>query len=163
MTVLGCDPGMKGAIAILSDAGDLIDVIDMPVFEVVKRVGGKDRIKRHINVHALGGVFAASGAGSRVVIEHVGPMPSDGASSAFQFGLAAGTLHGAAGALGLIIETPTPQTWKKHFHLTADKDQARQLATRRWPHMADKFKRKMDAGRSEAALIGLYSIETRGA
>ena len=160
MTVLGCDPGMKGAIAILSDTGDLIDVIDMPVFEVVKRVAGKDRTKRHINVHAVGGVFAAAGAGGRVVIEHVGPMPTDGASSAFQFGLAAGALHGAAGALGLSIETPTPQTWKKHFHLTADKDQARQLATRRWPHMAEKFKRKMDAGRSEAALIGLYGIET---
>lgn len=158
--VIGCDPGMTGAIATLTASGDLVDVVDMPVFAISKRVKGKDRTKRHVNVHELGRIFSGAGAGARAVIEHVGPMPTDSRMSAFQFGFGAGALHGAAGALKMQIETVTPQTWKKHFGLTADKDQARQLATRRWPAHAHLFKRKLDAGRAEAALIALYSIET---
>lgn len=156
--IIGCDPGMTGAIAVLNADGDLIAVHDMPVFAVTKRVGGKDKTKRHVNVHELGSLLK-DWPGARVVIEQVGPMPRDGAMQAFQFGFGAGALHGAAGALAMRIETVTPQKWKKHFHLTADKEQSRQLAVRRWPDMAHMFARKLDAGRAEAALIGLYLHE----
>ena len=158
--VTGIDPGMSGAIAFLAADGSLIDVVDMPVFAVTKRVGGKDRTKNHINVHSLGSLIRAHDTAALTVIEHVGPMPRDGAMQAFQFGFGAGAIHGACGALGMRIETVTPQKWKKHFGLTADKEQARQLATRRFPAHADRFKRKLDAGRAEACLIALYHFET---
>lgn len=160
MAIIGMDPGMTGAIAIMADDGALLDVVDMPVFEVVKRVGGKNRTKRHVNVHELGDTLARAGAAT-AIIEQVGPMPRDGSMQAFQFGFGAGALHGACGALGLAIETVTPQAWKKHFKLTADKEQARQLVVRRFPAHADRFKRKLDAGRAEAVLIALYLVETR--
>src|SRR5690606_4249828 len=141
-TIIGCDPGVHGAIAILSDTGELISVEDMPVFAVVKRVGGKDRTKNHINVHALGNMLRPHMASQvAALIEHVGPMPRDGAMQAFQFGFATGALHGAFGALGFGIETVTPPKWKKHFGLTSDKGGSRQLATRRFPAHADLFKR----------------------
>lgn len=159
MTIISIDPGMSGAIATLADDGSLIEVTDMPVFAVVKRVGGKDRTKNHVNVHELGNVLARAGA-DEAVIELVGPMPRDGSMQAFQFGFGVGAIHGACGALGLRIETVTPQKWKKHFGLTADKGQARQLATRRFPAHADLFKRVKDDGRAEAALIALYHFET---
>lgn len=158
--ITGIDPGMSGAIAFLAAEGSLIDVVDMPVFAVTKRVGGKDRTKNHINTHDLGDVLRSHGAESTAVVELVGARPTDGSSQAFQFGFSAGAIHGACGALGLRIETVTPQKWKKHFGLTADKEEARQLATRRFPGMAHLFKRKMDAGRAEAALIALYHHET---
>ena len=158
--ITAIDPGMTGAIAFLAADGSLIDVVDMPVFAVTKRVSGKDRMKSHINVHDLGSVIAQHGVGAAAVVEQVGARPEDGVSQAFQFGFGAGAIHGACGALGMRIETVTPQKWKKHFGLTADKEQARQLATRRFPAQADKFKRKMDAGRAEAALIALYHFET---
>ena len=158
--ITAIDPGMTGAIAFLAADGSLIDVVDMPVFVVTKRVSGKDRTKNHINVYELGSVISAHDIGAQAVIEHVGPMPRDGAMQAFQFGFGAGAIHGACGALGMRIETVTPQKWKKHFGLTADKEQARQLATRRFPAQADKFKRKMDAGRAEACLLALYHWET---
>lgn len=161
MTFIGCDPGVHGAIAILSDAGELISVEDMPVFAVVKRVKGKDRTKNHVNVHDLGNMLRPQMASSvSAVIEHVGPMPNDGAMQAFQFGFATGALHGALGVLGFGLETVTPQKWKKHFGLTSDKGGSRQLATRRFPAHADLFKRVKDDGRAEAALIALYALET---
>lgn len=161
MHVIGMDPGMTGAIAVLALDGELAQVFDMPVFAVERRAGGKTKTKRHVNVHELGTILQAY-PGSVAVIEQVGPMPRDGSMQAFQFGFGAGALHGAAGALQLRIETATPQAWKKHFRIGADKDQARQFATRRWPAQASLFKRKLDAGRAEAALIGLYLLETRG-
>jgi crossover junction endodeoxyribonuclease RuvC len=160
MRVIGCDPGMSGAIAVLSPDGSLLSLHDMPVFAVVRRVGGKDRIRRHVNVHELGGLLQPY-VGERAVIELVSAQPTDGAIQAFQFGFSAGALHGAVGALGMRLETVRPQEWKKHFGLPADKNAARQLATRRWPVFAEKFKRVADAGRAEAALIGLYAIETQ--
>lgn len=159
---IGVDPGMSGAIAFLAEDGSLIDVVDMPVFAVIKRVGGKDKTKNHINVHDLGNLLRPNLEGE-AVIEQVGARPADGAMQAFQFGFGAGTIHGACGALQMRIETVTPQKWKKHFGLTADKEQSRQLATRRFPGQAHLFKRKMDSGRAEAALIALYHHETRRA
>lgn len=162
--IIGMDPGMSGAIAILSDDGDLLTVTDMPVFAVVKRVGGKDRTKNHINVHDLGNILRPYAEhGATVAIEQVGPMPRDGAMQAFQFGFGAGALHGACGALGFGIVTVTPQRWKKHFGLTSDKGGSRQLATRRFPAHADLFKRVKDDGRAEAVLVALYHHETRHA
>lgn len=160
--IIGMDPGMSGAIAIISGAGELVSVTDMPTFAVVKRVGGKDRTKNHINVHDLGNVLRPMiDFGATAVIEYVGARPTDGSAQAFQFGFGAGALHGACGALGFGIETVTPQKWKKHFGLTADKGGSRQLATRRFPAHADLFKRVKDDGRAEAVLVALYHHETR--
>lgn len=159
LDVISMDPGVTGAIAHLSPDGDLLAVHDMPIFEVVKKVAGKSRTRKHINVHGVGAILRGVSNG-RAVIEQVGPMPKDGAIQAFSFGFGAGALHGAVGALELQLDTVTPQRWKKHFGLSADKNEARRVATRRWPAFAEAFKRVMDSGRAEAALIGLHSIET---
>lgn len=163
MTIIGMDPGMSGAIAFLSESGELIGVEDMPIFTRIRRVGGKDQKKNHVNVHVLGDMVRQHVAdGSSAIIELVGPMPRDGAMQAFQFGFGAGALHGVCGALGLSIRTATPQAWKKHFGLLkADKGASRHLATRRFPARADLFKRVKDDGRAEAVLIALYYFEAR--
>jgi len=157
--VIGMDPGISGAIGILSPNGDLIQVHDMPVFVTTKKVAGKTKNKSRINVHELGAILKGY-SGARAVIERVSPRPGEGTVSSFTFGTASGALHGAAGALDMRIEEPTPAQWKKHFRLSADKNAARQAATRRWPEQASMFKRVMDAGRAEACLIALYAIET---
>jgi crossover junction endodeoxyribonuclease RuvC len=43
--------------------------------------------------------------------------------------------------------------------LSSDKDTSRQLAMQRFPDYAEKFVRKKDDGRAEAALIALYGAE----
>lgn len=159
--IIGMDPGMSGAIAVISDTGELIGVHDMPTFAVVKKVAGKDRTKNHINVHELGALLRPH-QGSFAMIEHVQGIQGDGAMQAFQFGFGAGALHGACGALGFEMDTVTPQKWKKHFGLiNGTKGASRQIATRRFPAHADLFKRVKDDGRAEAVLIALYHHETR--
>lgn len=159
MHVIGIDPGLFGAIAVLSSNGTLLVIHDMPVFAVTKRIGGKDRVRHHVNVHEVGTILRPF-VGQRAIVELVNALPNNGAVQAFQFGFATGAIHGAAGALGMRLETVRPQEWKKHFGLPADKSAARQFATRRWPSFAEKFKRVADDDRAEAALIGLYAIET---
>lgn len=160
---IGMDPGMSGAIAVLSADGDLLEVVDMPTFAIVKRVAGKDRTKNHINVHELGGLLRKY-PGAFAIIEQVGAMPKDGAMQSFQFGFGTGALHGACGALAFEMDTVSPQRWKKHFGLiNGTKGASRQIATRRFPSHADLFKRVKDDGRAEAVLIALYHHETRSA
>lgn len=160
MTTIGMDPGVTGALAFLTDDGDLVEVRDMPVFAVEKVVKGKKRTRRYINVHALGDILRPH-AGAQAVVEDVHSRPDDGGVQAFSFGFGAGALHGAIGALAMPLDTVTPTRWKKHFRLTADKNEARRLATRLWPQHAKLFARVMDAGRAEAALIGRYRIDVQ--
>jgi hypothetical protein len=56
----------------------------------------------------------------------------------------------------------TPGKWKKHFQLTSDKEQSRELAIRLFPGSAFQFNRKKHHGRAEAALLARYGAETIG-
>ena len=151
MKVIGMDPGISGAVAVVTDGGILVECFDMPVFKI--------RGKSQIDVHRLGQMIATHREDARAVIELVGAMPGQGVTSMFTFGFAAGVLHGIVGALGLPLATVSPREWKGHFRLGKSKDESRRLATRRWP--MGPFARVKDAGRAEAALIALYSIEKR--
>lgn len=147
--VLGIDPGLSGAIALISSSGRLIDMQDMPVAD--KRV--------------MGSLLYKPPNGSLVGVEFVHSMPGQGVSSTFKFGAAWGGVVVAYQALGYPVRDVRPQEWKKHFNITgrdkkAQKEKALRLATERWPHEASFFARKKDVGRAEAALIGLYLVET---
>lgn len=148
--VIGIDPGLTGAIAVLSETGELLMAVDMPAFQI----GGKNKI----DVHGLGNELKDYARNSRAVIELVSSQPKEGVVSAFSFGFATGAVHGAIGSLGIPLETVTPAKWKRYFRIPKDKDAARQLAVRKWPH--GPFSRKKDAGRAEAALIALWALET---
>jgi crossover junction endodeoxyribonuclease RuvC len=99
--------------------------------------------------HALGDMKV-----ERVVVENVHAMPLQGLSSTFKFGMGVGIIHGVAGALRLPITLVTPRQWKAYHALTSDKEQARQLAIRKWPDHNRHLDRKKDADRAEALLIG---------
>lgn len=148
------DPGVSGAIAVLADGGAMIEVYDLPVF----KIKGKSKL----DVHQLGEFMRRhqrAYGDCRAVVELVHSMPEQGVASSFSFGFGTGCLHGAIGALSMPLEVVTPQRWKKHFRLGADKDEARRAATQRWP-AGGLFSRVKDEHRAEAALIALWSIET---
>lgn len=89
-----------------------------------------------------------------VVVENVHSMPKQGVSSTFKFGVGVGTIHGVTGALRLPMTLVAPTTWKGFHHLNSEKEKARELAKRKWPHLHDRLDRKKDANRAEALLIG---------
>lgn len=146
--ILGIDPGVSGAIAFFfSETHDRVAVEDVPT------VAGE------ISAHLLADRIKTFGP-SIAIIERVSAMPGQGVSSMFGFGVSFGQARGVIGALNIPLHYVTPTKWKKHFRLSSDKEEARELAIRLFPTCAASFARKKDHGRAEAALIARYGFET---
>jgi Holliday junction resolvasome RuvABC endonuclease subunit len=151
MKILGVDPGLSGALAvieIINGVPMLLDVVDIPVLGS----GAKARVD----------VIAASEwitkyAPSQAYVERVQAFPLQGRSSAFHFGRSTGAIE----TIVMLCRIPTtwiePSSWKRKFHLPGkDKEAARQLAVTQFPAMHHLFARKRDHNRAEAALIALF-------
>ncbi len=153
--VIGIDPGLGGALALLTSDGVLIDIDDMPV--LADGAAGR----RAINAPLLAARVRAWGAG-QAFCELVGPRPGEGAVGAFGFGRSRGVIEGTLGALSVPVEMVAPAWWKRRIGIPAGKDGTKDLARseaiRRWPVMADRFARKKDDGRAEAALIAVAGM-----
>jgi crossover junction endodeoxyribonuclease RuvC len=153
--VIGIDPGVVGALALISTAGALIDVADMPTL----RDGSGGRAS--VNAPLLAELLAKWHA-REIVCEFVPARPKEGAVGAFSFGRSRGVIEGACGALGLPIRFITPPNWKRLVGLPAGrqraKDAARSEAIRRWPDKAGLFARVRD----EAALIAVAALLREG-
>jgi Holliday junction resolvasome RuvABC endonuclease subunit len=150
---IGIDPGIHGALAILTNAPKYdIQVIDMPTLEI----NGRNRVDMHTLLRVLKTwvmVYDIQG----VLIEDVGAMP--GQASMFPFGFACGVAQMAVVAAELPLRLVTPAKWKKHYGLKGgkeNKDQSRLLASRMFPTHAHQWARKKDDGRAEAVLLANY-------
>jgi crossover junction endodeoxyribonuclease RuvC len=159
LTVIGVDIGNQGAIATLSEDGDLVEISDMPFLAD----GPKNRPA--VNAPLLAAIVAKSGA-ARAYVEWVGPRPTDGAVQAFAFGRCKGVLEGVLAASGVPVTFLTPPQWKRLAGIapgrSGAKDAARSEAIRRWPARASLFARVKDDGKAEPALIGLAGILREG-
>lgn len=146
--VVGIDPGLSGAIAVMATDGQLLSVVDMPVAD------------KRVSAGAVADQLRIVGQTvDLVAVEAVHSMPRQGVSSTFTFGAAVGVVIGVVGTLGIRLEQPTPAVWKRHVGLIgADKDRSRRLAQERWPHMAHHFARVRDDGRADAAHIAAWAL-----
>jgi len=157
--VLGIDPGLGGALALLTSDGVLLDLADMPV--LADGAAGR----RAINAPLLAARVRAWGAGV-AYCELVGPRPGEGAVGAFGFGRSRGIIEGTLGALAIPVEMVAPAWWKRRVGIppgkVGTKDAARSEAIRRWPARADLFARVKDDGRTEAALIAVAGMTREG-
>ncbi|MFG0756174.1 hypothetical protein ACF8O8_25730 [Pseudomonas sp. TYF_14] len=158
--IIGIDPGKKGAIAILSEDGSLLDLYDMPVTEKGKR--GVVDARQLIDM--------LRGRRGTVVIEKVGYVPGDGGLGAFSFGEAAGVARGVVEALGFDLVMPRPQEWRKWHGLTgADDFVVIQTARDLYPNANVLTGRKkkdgspgIKDGRTDALLIARYGLSQNG-
>ena len=155
MTVLGVDIGNTGAVALIGERGELVEVVDMPT------LADGPRLRPAVNAPLLAAIVARAGA-SRAIVEWVGPRPSDGAVQAFAFGRCKGVVEGVLAACGVPVTFLTPPAWKRLVGIppgkAGTKDAARSEACRRWPGQAALFARAKDDGRAEAALIAVAGI-----
>lgn len=144
---IGIDPGLSGAWSVFQ--GDNLAVVeDFPVMGV--------GVRARLNTGALADSIRSLGVVSCAVIEVVGAMPGQGVSSTFKFGYAAGQVVGVIEALDIPVVWVAPAVWKRSYGLDRDKERARARAIETFPHLRDRFARKKDHGRAEAALIGLW-------
>jgi hypothetical protein len=161
MYLVGIDPGLSGAIAVLlqrAGHASQLTVIDMPTLDIT--VAGKRR--RRLDLAALAGALSgvAVGAPDVVLIEDVSGRPpglKGSQSGAFMQGFNAAAPVAICAALGLPYNLVVPAVWKKAMGTPADKDGARLAASRLFPEFAHLWARSKDDGRAEAALLAAFA------
>ena len=158
MKIIGIDPGLSGAIAIL-DNNKVLKIYDMPVMSEGKKN------KRQLNSAQLVNIIKEninSHEEINVVVEQVNAMPGQGVTSMFNFGQTFGAIKGVCAALNLPIFFIRPSKWKKYFELiNSSKDSSRTKAIEMYPSIANQLSKKKDVNKSEAILIARFFSDTR--
>ena len=158
MRIIGIDPGLSGAIAILEN-NKVEKIFDIPVMPEGKKN------KRQLNSAQLVKLLKDNVSNKEevaIVVEHVTAMPGQGVTSMFNFGQTFGAIKGICAALGLPIFFVRPAKWKKHFDLiNSSKDASRTKAIEMYPSLSDQLSKKKDVNKSDAILIARFFSETR--
>ena len=158
MKIIGIDPGLSGAIAILENT-KVQAIFDMPVMAEGKKN------KKQLNSAQLVNILkenADINKESCVVVEQVNAMPGQGVTSMFNFGQTFGAIKGVCAALNLPIFFVRPSKWKKHFELiNASKDSSRTKVIEMYPSLSSQLSKKKDVNKSDAILIARFYCETR--
>ncbi len=158
MRIIGIDPGLSGAIAILDDL-KVFDMFDMPIMSEGKKNKNQLNSAQLVNIvkrHILpdGDTF--------VIVEQVSAMPGQGVTSMFNFGQTFGAIKGICASLNLPIFYVRPTKWKKHFELiNASKDASRTKVIEMYPSISDRLRKKKDVNKADAILIARYFKECK--
>ena len=158
MRIIGIDPGLSGAIAVLDDF-KIFEIYDMPIMSEGKKNKNQlnsaqlvNIIKRHILPNKE----------TFVIVEQVSAMPGQGVTSMFNFGQTFGSIKGICAALGLPIFYVRPAKWKKHFELiNSSKDASRTKVIEMYPSISSRLTKKKDVNKADAILIARYFRDCR--
>lgn len=147
--VLGIDPGINGALALIDTDDWTLAIIDMP------REPGRAS-KNAVSGTGVARAFDAARP-DHTIIEDVWSSPQQGVTSAFNFGRGLGILEGAASARSMVTKI-RPQEWKAATRTPKDKNEARRRAMQLFPTAYDLFQRVKDDGRAEAAILCFFGL-----
>lgn len=160
MIVVGIDPGLSGAVAVLDVAHRRLAIHDMPTVLVRSGKSEKRQLAEAVLARILGQVKP-----EHAYLEFVSAMPGQGVSSMFNFGMSYGAIKGVLAALGIPFSTVTPVKWQRDLSVAKGKEGNRLRATQLFPEYAHLFTRIKDDGRADAALIAHWgavkSYQTR--
>lgn len=140
-TYIGIDPGKSGALALLTEDGQctVVPFQESAYTAILK---------------------AASGPSSVCCLEKVGAMPGQGVVSMFNFGHNLGYIEGLLQAFDIPYQLVPPQTWKKEFCVTSDKNTSIEVCRKLFPHVSllpTSRSRKPSDGMAEAMLMAEYA------
>ena len=149
MLVMGVDPGLTGALALLDADGQVELVADLPVI--------RDRSLAWIDGAALQSTLldAIRGRPCRAVVERVSAMPRQGVASSFAFGVGVGSILGVLQTLHLPLELVTAAQWKRALGLSSDKRASLDKGRLLFP--AADLRLAKHHGRAEALLLAYYA------
>ncbi len=158
MKIVGIDPGLNGAIAILENK-KVLAIFDMPVMSEGKKN------KRQLNSAQLVNILVENINEDKeiaVIVEQVNAMPGQGVTSMFNFGQTFGAIKGVCAALKLPIFFVRPSKWKKHFELiNSSKDASRTKVIEMYPSLSNQLSKKKDVNKSDAILIARFFSDTK--
>lgn len=163
--ILGIDPGAYGALAWVKQIGDgggdggcrhfAETVLDMPIIKTGKTGQGKrlDPAKLSFILETF------KSQTDFVVVEQQGPRPWQHAKSTFSLGRNYGDLMTCLEVLEMPYVEVTPAAWKAAMGLTSNKSLSITRAKLAFPDNVEYFKRSVDHGRAEAALLALFAYK----
>jgi crossover junction endodeoxyribonuclease RuvC len=154
---IGIDPGLRGAIAVLDQAGELVSLDDLPVIRDLSLAWIDGNQLQTIILDAL------QGRQSRAIVERVASMPGQGVASSFCFGVGLGSVLSVLQALHIPLEFVTASVWKRSYGLGKDKHAS--LHKARLLHPTAELHLAKHDGRAEALLLARYALTrtTKGA
>jgi len=183
MIILGIDPGLYGAVAVLSvqngpslssDAKITYLVIDTPILLVTRKDG---KVRPHYDLDAMYRLLSKYQHATHAALEKAQPIPTKfrrqqldpseksdspgmGTMAAFALGQGFGNWEMALVALGISRTIVTPQRWKKTMMdgMPKGKDASRIRAMQLFPG-AD-LRLKKHHGRADALLIAEHCRRT---
>jgi hypothetical protein len=156
--ILACDPGLKGAFALMGEG--VCEIYAMPT--KVRKVSGKERVV--LDEERLTGLIqgiALHHAPDRLVIERVGGVQGQSAAAGFNFGYGVGLTVATARSCDMLIERVEARTWKTALKCPADKKLSRARASELMPQWAHLWPLQKDEGKAEAAMIGYYWLNRK--
>jgi crossover junction endodeoxyribonuclease RuvC len=153
MLFLGIDPGMTGAVALLTATGSVLWVKDTPVAKVERKGGRTTHEYLWADMAAL---FDEIPGPVHAGLEATHAMPDQGVTSMFAMGRGLGLWQGILAALEIPFVMVQPQAWKKRYSLLSlGKDGARIAAQARWPDA--QLSRVKDHGRADSLFLADYT------
>ena len=159
MRIIGIDPGLSGAIAILDDL-KIFNIYDMPVMSEGKK--NKNQLNSAQLVNIIKKNILKDNQNTFVIVEQVSAMPGQGVTSMFNFGQTFGAIKGICASLGLPIFYVRPAKWKKHFELlNSSKDASRTKVIEMYPSFSEQLRKKKDVNKADAILIARFFKESR--
>lgn len=143
--ILGCDPGLSGALAILDpNKGQIRALLDMPK---LKRGDRSD-----LDLVALAAFIGNNYQSIQyAVVEDVAAAPKQGVTSMFTFGKVTGIVVGMIAAHYIPIFYVKPSVWKFQLGLSKDKKRSIVMARKLWPDTTFR-----NDGQAEAALLAHF-------
>ena len=157
MKIIGIDPGLSGAIAVLEN-NKVLNIFDIPVMSEGKKN------KRQLNSALLVNLLkdnVRDGEDVAIIVEQVNAMPGQGVTSMFNFGQSFGILKGICSAMHLPVYYVRPAKWKKYFNLiNSEKDASRTRAIEIFPYFSSQLSKKKDNNKADAILIASFFYET---
>lgn len=144
-TVMGIDPGIKGAIAVIGD--------EVTEFWLLKEI--VEQKTKHFD-----DIIRAYGI-DHCFLEKAQAMPGQGVSTTFNYGVGFGRIIGWLEILAVPFTLVPPQTWQKMMHLGCSgepKDRSRQAVTRLFPreNLVPNGCVKLHDGLADALLLAEY-------
>jgi len=119
-SIIGIDPGLTGALAVLSQEGKIISIDDAPT--IVVKTGKKNRtLLVEADMIALLERTLARGA-VHAYIENVHAMPGQGVTSMFSMGMGFGLWLGILAALRVPVTRVEPLRWKRGMDIAGGAD-----------------------------------------
>lgn len=154
--IIGIDPGVSGAIAILTHELELKHVYDMPTVELAV---GKGK-RRWVDQFRLAVLLVGEKEASHAFIEDITPRAPDGRLAIAVLFHSIGVVDGVLATLGIPTTSIAPRVWQAGLRVPKGKDGSLLRASELMPKGAQSWFTKGEHGRSDAALIAYWGVRS---